>query len=339
MMIIARNKKRLVALLTIWVALASLLAAATQVPVKPVTAPPKLIADLKSKDAATRRAAANQLGAIRARDSVRPLIGALADADISVREAAAFALGQIANPQATAALTRTLSDRNAETRASAAFALGMIGDRKAMDAISNALTDPDATVRSSAAAGLGVMQDEEAVDELIALLDDPSYDVRYDAVWALGQIGEPDAGDHLRAAIANLDSLNVTDSMRELFRQAAQTALANLRTADKAMPTRPRRAKGVVETDLYSRETQPASIREVALVAPTERALRAKAAGSVGLRVLVGADGRAARAYVTRRLGYGLDQRAVEAVLGYKFEPAMLKGLPQTNWMEIEVKF
>ena len=311
----------------------------TQVPVKPAPAPPKLLADLRSKNPAARRAAANQLGAIRARDAVRPLIGALADADITVREAAAFALGQIASPQATIALTRALSDKDTETRASAAFALGMIGDRKAMDALSNALTDADAAVRSSAAAGFGVMQDGGAVDELIELLEDPSYDVRYDAVWALGQIGEPDAGEHLHAAIATLDALNVNDSMRELFRQAVQTALANLRTADKVMPTRPRRATGVVEANLYSRESKPASIREVALVAPTERALRAKAAGSVGLKVLVGADGRAARAYVTRRLGYGLDQRAVEAVLGYKFDPAMLKGLPQTNWMEIEVKF
>ena len=64
-----------------------------------------------------------------------------------------------------------------------------------------------------------------------------------------------------------------------------------------------------------------------------------KISGAVGLRLLVAADGRPARAYVIRRLGYGLDQRAVEAALQYRFEPAMQGGLPQTTWVELEVKF
>ena len=57
------------------------------------------------------------------------------------------------------------------------------------------------------------------------------------------------------------------------------------------------------------------------------------------LRVLVGSNGRAVRAYVIRRLGYGLDQRAVEAIMHYKFDPALEDGLPQTTWAEIEVKY
>ncbi len=73
--------------------------------------------------------------------------------------------------------------------------------------------------------------------------------------------------------------------------------------------------------------------------ATTERALKAKVSGKVKLRVLVGADGRVVRAYVTRRLGYGLDQRAVEAVLQYKFDSEMQAGLPQTTWIDLEIRF
>jgi TonB family protein len=300
---------------------------------------PQLLADLKSKDASARRQAASQLGSARARDSVRALTGALTDADVSVREAAAFALGQIADPAATDGLMRLLADKDAEVRATAAFALGMIGDRRAIKSLSDALTDADAAVRSGAVTALGLMQDEDAVDELIAMLDDPSFDVRYDAVWALGQIGEPDAYDHLQAAIVSIESLRASDALREAFRQAAQYSLANLRTADKGAPTRPRRATGIVDNTPYAKPSRPASIREVGLPAATDRALRAKVAGAVGLKILVGADGRAARAYVTRRLGYGLDQRAVQAILQYRFDPALQSGLPQTTWMEMEVRF
>jgi TonB family protein len=67
--------------------------------------------------------------------------------------------------------------------------------------------------------------------------------------------------------------------------------------------------------------------------------MRLKIGGAVGLRILVAADGRPARAYVVRRLGYGLDQRAVETALQYRFEPATLRGLPQATWVDFEIKF
>lgn len=318
-------------------------AGAIQVAVKPAPTPPAILSDLKNSNASTRRDAANQLGALRARDAVRTLISTLSDKDATVREAAAFALGQIANPAAADALVRVLSDKDAEARASAAFALGMIGDRKALAALSKALDDSDAAVRSSAAVALGLMQDEQGVDELIEMLGDSSFDARYDAAWALGQIGEPDADGPLRAALAEIDVLRIPDALREAFRQAIQYSLESLRTEEKAASapsSRPRRATGVIEeSKRYSNATRPVIIRKQAQAAATERAARARVSGTVGLRVLVSADGRPARAYVTRRLGYGLDQRAVETVLQYRFDPALQAGLPQTSWIDIEVKF
>jgi hypothetical protein len=47
----------------------------------------------------------------------------------------------------------------------------------------------------------------------------------------------------------------------------------------------------------------------------------------------------AVRVYVTRRLGYGLDRRAVETALQYRYDPALEGGLPQTTWTDMEVKF
>jgi protein TonB len=91
--------------------------------------------------------------------------------------------------------------------------------------------------------------------------------------------------------------------------------------------------------DVVNRVSRPAAITLAVKPAATERAQRAGLKGSVNLRILVGADGRVVRAYVSRRLGYGLDQRAVIAALRYRFAPALLGGLPQTDWLNLDIKF
>ncbi len=293
---------------------------------KPSAAPAGLLSALRSKDRGDRRDAANQLGVLRARGAVRALVEALSDKEASVREASAFALGQISDPAAAALLIPLLADPEPSVRASTAFALGMIADRKATEALSFAAGDADAEVRASAMFALGLMRDEGAVDELIEALDDPSFDVRYDAVWAL-------------------DLLRIDDSQRQAFRQAVQFSLESLRTEAHARATesgsgRPRRATGIVKDNRYTKPpTRPLGIHKSVRPAITDVALRAKAGGSVKLRVLVGADGKAVRVYVTRRLGYGLDRRAVETALQYRYDPELEAGLPQTTWTDMEVKF
>jgi hypothetical protein len=312
-----------------------------QTSVKPAPIPPRLLADLKSAEPEKRRAAADELGEMRNREAVPLLIAALADKDAGVREAAAFALGQTTDPRAVAPLTRGLLDKDADVRASMAFALGMIGDRKSGQTFSNLLDDPSATVRAAAVAAMGLMQDEEGVDELIDRLTDSSYDVRYDAAWALGQLNEPDAIEHLRAAMTAIDSLTTDTTLREEFRLQAQTSIERIQAQDAGYtPTRPRKAtEGVVATNRYNNDSNPAVIRRAIRMMPTEKARALRTGGVVKIKVLVAADGHPARAYVTKRLGYGLDQRAIESVLQYKFEPAMLSGLPQTGWVFLEVKF
>jgi TonB family protein len=321
--------------------LVTLCGAQVQVPLP--SAPPELLKDLRSKDPGTRRTAANQLGAMRARNAVRGLAELLTDRDQSVREATAFALGQITDRGVSGLLIPLLADKDVEVRSTAAFALGMLGDRKAIDALSYALGDPEPEVQSSALVALGLMQDDEGVDEITESLEDPSFDVRYDAVWALGQIGEPDSEEHLRGALVTIDLLKISGAAREAFRECVQNAIADLRTEAHRIAgeqaARPRRVTGVVTENRYGNQSRPLRVKEECRAMPTARATAAHVTGAVRLKVLVSANGRAARAYVIRRLGYGLDQRAVQAVMQYKFDPAVESGLPQSTWMELEIRF
>lgn len=54
----------------------------------------------------------------------------------------------------------------------------------------------------------------------------------------------------------------------------------------------------------------------------SDDARKAKVQGAVTLQVLVGADGRAQDIRIVRGIGFGLDERAMETVRGWKFIPA-----------------
>ena len=80
-----------------------------------------------------------------------------------------------------------------------------------------------------------------------------------------------------------------------------------------------------------------------ALYAPdpeySEEARKAKYQGTVVLWVVVGPDGRPRDIKVQRTLGMGLDQKAMEAVRTWKFEPARLNGNPVAVQINVEVNF
>ncbi len=72
----------------------------------------------------------------------------------------------------------------------------------------------------------------------------------------------------------------------------------------------------------------------------SEEARKAKYQGVVVLKVLVGADGRVHNAQVARSLGMGLDEKALETVRLWKFEPARTKdGRAVDVYASIEVNF
>ena len=71
----------------------------------------------------------------------------------------------------------------------------------------------------------------------------------------------------------------------------------------------------------------------------SEEARRAKFQGTVLLWVIVGPDGTTRDVRVQRSLGMGLDEKAIEAVRLWKFEPSMKDGQPVAVQVNIEVSF
>jgi periplasmic protein TonB len=71
----------------------------------------------------------------------------------------------------------------------------------------------------------------------------------------------------------------------------------------------------------------------------SEEARKAKYQGVVVLTIVVGPDGRVHNPRVLRSLGMGLDEKAVEGVKTWKFDPSKKDGRPVAVEMNIEVAF
>ena len=71
----------------------------------------------------------------------------------------------------------------------------------------------------------------------------------------------------------------------------------------------------------------------------SEEARKAKYQGVVVLWVIVGNDGRTHQIRVQRTLGMGLDEKAIEAVRTWRFEPARKDGVPVAVQVNVEVNF
>lgn len=72
----------------------------------------------------------------------------------------------------------------------------------------------------------------------------------------------------------------------------------------------------------------------------TDEAVKARYQGIVLLRVIVTSDGRATNISVSKGLGLGLDEKAIDAVKSWRFTPARgPNGQPVSVWTTIEVNF
>jgi len=71
----------------------------------------------------------------------------------------------------------------------------------------------------------------------------------------------------------------------------------------------------------------------------SEEARKAKYQGVCVLWMIVGPDGRPRDVKVSRSLGLGLDEKAIEAVKTWKFEPAMKDGRPVAVEISVQVDF
>ncbi len=71
----------------------------------------------------------------------------------------------------------------------------------------------------------------------------------------------------------------------------------------------------------------------------TEDARQANFQGSVSIQLIVDSQGNPQNIHITRHLGMGLDEKAIEAVRQYKFQPAMYQGHAVAVQIVIDVDF
>lgn len=71
----------------------------------------------------------------------------------------------------------------------------------------------------------------------------------------------------------------------------------------------------------------------------TQQARAANFQGSVAIQLIVDSNGNPQNIHITRPLGMGLDQKAIEAVRQYKFKPAMYQGHPVAVQIVIDIAF
>lgn len=71
----------------------------------------------------------------------------------------------------------------------------------------------------------------------------------------------------------------------------------------------------------------------------SEEARRAKYQGIVVLGMVVDSDGRPYRIRILRSVGYGLNEKAIEAVKKWRFNPAMKDNAPVAVFVSVEVDF
>jgi len=71
----------------------------------------------------------------------------------------------------------------------------------------------------------------------------------------------------------------------------------------------------------------------------SEEARKAKFQGTVVLLVIVGADGRTHDIHIYRSLGMGLDEKAIEAIREWRFEPGRKNGIAVAVQVNVEVSF
>lgn len=71
----------------------------------------------------------------------------------------------------------------------------------------------------------------------------------------------------------------------------------------------------------------------------TDEARKARLQGTCVVTLVVGIDGKPSNIVVTKKLGMGLDERAVEAVGRWKFQPGMRNGRPTISHLTLSLKF
>ncbi|MCD6459820.1 HEAT repeat domain-containing protein [bacterium] len=152
----------------------------------------QLLSELNSSDAVTRKYAAEDLGELKNKKAIKPLIALFDDYEKTVQEASVEALKQIGGRETVAAVSPLLRSEKAPSRNFAADILVEIGNSSIKE-LGELIHDHDHDVRKFAVDILGLIGSEEATEQIIKALNDPHINVVCGAVEALGNIGDNNA--------------------------------------------------------------------------------------------------------------------------------------------------
>jgi TonB family protein len=85
--------------------------------------------------------------------------------------------------------------------------------------------------------------------------------------------------------------------------------------------------------------TNPPRVKHTEHPVYTDAAVKAGFQGRSGLWVVVGTDGQAHEMYLIKRLGFGMDEQAINAIRRWKFAPGTRDGTPVPVAIRIDVNF
>jgi TonB family protein len=136
-----------------------------------------------------------------------------------------------------------------------------------------------------------------------------------------------------------LVELSATPLLPELF--SVPPNLRSVSTADIMNPLPAAAPKPLPEGEIFRVGGGVSVPKLVSKVEPkySEEARRDRLEGTVVLSVVVGSDGVAHNVHVMQSLRPDLDQKAIEAVLQWRFSPGLKDGKPVNEFATIEVNF
>ena len=200
----------------------------------------RLIEQIKAHNSASRLSAAEELGRMRWKDAVDPLIHASHDIREDVRLAAVVALGEVGDPRAVPPLIGALRSEGWALRKAAAEALGKIADPGSIAPLLVILDDKDRSVAMAAGATLARIGQPAAEVLLKALAGDKAR-TKEAAAYGLGLLGDKRALEPLRAALADAEPLVRLAAANALSRMGDPESIAGivalLRQQDKTLRT------------------------------------------------------------------------------------------------------
>ncbi|WP_445635892.1 HEAT repeat-containing PBS lyase [Nostoc sp. DSM 114161] len=242
----------------------------------------EFVKQLEDKDSkVSRKAAAQALGQMQAKEQVPQVAKLLTDSDSDVRNAAAQALGQMQAKEQAPQVAKLLTDSESYVRNAAAEALGQMQAKEQAPQVAKLLTDSDWNVRKAAAQALWQMQAKEQAPQVAKLLTDSDWNVRNAAAQALGQMQAKeqapqvaklltDSNIYVRKAAAEaLGQMQAKEQAPQVaklltdsdwnVRNAAAQALGQMQAKEQA----PQVAKLLTDSNIYARYAAAQALRQM----------------------------------------------------------------------------